>query len=138
MEAKEFGQDLTKAFDSWNRSGSSKEDVANLNKALEFAYTNGIDLVLEMPKGLLASKEGTTKPMYRGDAIEHSSSTSEHSIFFEIPSEMSMDKRGSSKKLTLNAVDEYRDLGSTLILNHKTNGQFGTFVPGEITSLRVK
>ncbi len=138
MEVKEIGQDLNKAFDAWNKGQATDSDVANLDKAIRFASSNGIDLVLEMPKHLLDARDGTTKPMYREDAIAHSSGTNEKSIIFEIPAESTKITIAKSKMLTLEVVKEYRDLGPTILLKHKDKSLIGTFIPGEISSLGVK
>ncbi len=137
MESKEFGLDLTRSFEAWNRGRDMVANTAKLQTAIEFASKNGIELTLTIPKALLDSKS-VVKPIDRGDAIEHSTGTSEHTVLFDIPSETGMNKIGASKKLILKAVDSYRDLGTVLLLEHKTKGVIGVFIPGEISSLGVK
>ena len=137
MEIKNLSQDLTSSFSEWNEGEDSASKVESLNKAIRFASENGIELTFTIPKGLLDSK-AVTKPIFRADAIEHSSGTAEHSIMFDVPSESGMNRVGASKKLTLEAVEKYRDLGTVLLLKHKTKGVIGAFIPGEISSLDLK
>lgn len=137
VEISELSQNLTGSFEKWNKGDESLGQVDVLNSAIDFAAKNGIELVLTIPKSLAYSK-AVTKPMRLEDVIEHSSATDEHSIMFEIPSEAGMNRIGHSKKLTLKAVENYRDLGAVLLLKHKTKGVIGTFMPGGISSLQPK
>lgn len=139
MEIENFGQDLSSKFDAWNKGNPTKEQIAELGKAIQFAAANGIDLVVKMPKNTVHKKSGT-KAIKLEDAIKFSSGTDEENIIFEIPSNMNIRDRGHSKQIKLGVKEEYLSLGTVIQMrNEKTgDGMFAAFVPGELLSIGVK
>lgn len=132
MEQLELSRNFSKAFEAWKKGQS-----IDLNQAIRFAMSNGIDLTLKMPKSVL-DKTATTRPMSRRDAIEFSNGTEGDLILFNIPSELNKGKIQYIKRFELIAVNDYRDGGPSLLIRSRFAGIFGVLRPNEVASLELK
>lgn len=133
MERPGFNNDLEKLLNRWKEYPS--EQIIGLRYAILFARTNGIDLVLKIPKSVL-NNTGPTKAIGEADVITYSSSDKKNFIF-DIPSEIESDQIQRSKRLRLE-VSNYRDFGPHILIKNDTVGVFGAFPPNEVASIEVK
>ena len=136
MERSEFGQNLTKAFEVWKEGKATVDDTKNLDRAFKFAFANGIDLVIKMPKSVL-NQPVDTIPILRQDAIFFSTGLEGDFLLFDVPSMMN-EKFTGSKRLGLRAKD-VDGLGTCIELNSMAMGvPVATFLPDEIASIELK
>jgi hypothetical protein len=136
MERLKFGRDLMSVFRKWNRGRADTANISDLNEAINFATNNGIDLLVKVPKKIFNKTSGM-QAMSRDDAIDFSIVLGGDYFIFEIPSE-NKKRDAVGKDLRLSVVEEYRGLGSCVLLKDKYIGVFGTFLPGEIASIEPK
>lgn len=117
MTPEEF---LAIAFEAWK---SGKE--TDLDKAIGIALSNGIGLVIKIPKSVL-DETAEKKPITRQDAIEFSTGTEGDLILFDIPSD---------KKLGLAVLDDFRHKEPPCLLIKSEKGIFGSFFPNQVAFL---
>ena len=134
MERPGFNNDLEKLLNRWKEYPS--EQIIGLRYAILFARTNGIDLVLKIPKSVLR-KTGPIKPISENDATMYSSDIDKNNFIFNIPSDFGIESIQRGKRFKLEILN-YRDFGPSVLIKSDTLGVFGVFLPDEVASIDVK
>ncbi len=132
-----FRDEIEKLFKAWNEGNQNPAVIAQLNAAIKFAQANGIDLELTITADAL-KKEGDSRPMSPIEAPRFCSYSDETSFTFSIPSNNEMRLMEHKDRNSLTVLENYRELGSVMLLKNKVDGVFGTFLPGEIASISLK
>ena len=136
MERSEFRKNLVNSFEVWKKGKATSADIDKLDKAIKFAWENGIDLVLKVPRSLIDKTCGA-RSMSKDDAMDFSRNLGGSLFIFDIPSENNRRSEWRNQ-LRLKAVAKYRDLGPCVLLQDRFIGTFGTFLPGEIASIEPR
>ncbi|QQG41689.1 MAG: hypothetical protein HYV90_00010 [Candidatus Woesebacteria bacterium] len=139
MEVSKTTQEgLDRALKEWKEDPLSNKATDRFEQQIKFANDNGIELLLEVRMEDLQEKGKNSRPMDITVAIEHCSEYKDGIFTFRIPSEKSYLGLDTKHKNRLVAVRNYRDLGNVVQLRNKIGGAIGSFLPSEISSLKLK
>lgn len=143
MELRELGTQLLNTFTDWKSDPANPKKIDAFQKQLDFAGTNGIDLVLTVSRNERDRWDSQpTRPMSTSDASEYGYEAAlpgnRFVTVFSVTSEMNMRNVSEKDQNTLKVVDSYRNFGPVLFLNNKRGGTVGIFLPNEIDSTELK
>jgi len=119
---------LSAAFVAWNSDNAGSAEDDNLSRAIGFAVSNGIELVLKIPDRVLDENVGKQR-LFRGNVTEFVTGIEGDLMLFNVP---------SSKKYSLVVMDDFRHKEHSSISIKDGNGPFGRFLPKQIAALELK
>jgi hypothetical protein len=121
-----FPDRLSAAFKKWKSTETGAEGAYELDRAIDFAKFNGINLILKVPESALNE-----------NAIGFGTRVEGGLVLFYIPSRLGRSGEGSDKIPDIVEQTDYKHVSHLLIRTLKM-GVCATLSPGQVAALEIK